>query len=33
MENNRIPYPFFMTKEYEQIEKEQQKINVDKQKM
>lgn len=31
MENNRIPYPFFMTKEYEQIEKEQQKINVDKQ--
>ena len=31
MENNRIPYPFFMTKEYEQIEKEKQKINVDKQ--
>ena len=31
MENNRIPYPFFMTKEYEQIEKEQQKINIDKQ--
>ena len=29
MENNRIPYPFFMTKEYENIEKEQQKEKVE----
>ena len=28
MENNRIPYPFFMTKEYEQIEREQQKTSI-----
>ena len=30
MEQNRIPYPFFMTKEYEQIEREQKKTNINK---
>ena len=30
MENNKIPYPFFMTKEYEQIEREQQNNSISK---
>lgn len=30
MENNKIPYPFFMTKEYEQIEREQQNKSISK---
>lgn len=29
MENRRIPYPFFMTKEYEQMEKEQQIMEIE----
>ena len=29
MENRRIPYPFFMTKEYEQLERERQAIEID----
>ena len=28
MENRRIPYPFFMTKEYEQIERERQAMEI-----
>ena len=29
MENKRIPYPFFMTKEYEQMEREQQAMKIE----
>ena len=29
MENRRIPYPFFMTKEYEQMEREQQAMKIE----
>lgn len=29
MENRRIPYPFFMTKEYEQMEREQQAMEIE----
>ena len=28
MENRRIPYPFFMTKEYEELERNKQQINA-----
>ncbi len=29
MENRRIPYPFFMTKEYEQMEREQRAMEIE----
>ena len=29
MENRRIPYPFFMSKEYEQMEREQQAMKIE----
>ena len=29
MENRRIPYPFFMTKEYEKMEREQQAMKIE----